>query len=50
MTIRSISRFKARTKKEAYSTIPQAAIDYIKSLPEYNEAIFNQITGRVEND
>ena len=32
--------------KEAYKDMPQELIDYIKGLEEYDEAIFNAITGR----
>ena len=36
---------KERTAKEAYSDMPKALLDYIRSLPEYDEEIFNAITG-----
>ena len=31
--------------KEAWKGMPQAAIDYIKSLPEYDADIFRLVTG-----
>ena len=29
----------------AWSSMPEAMLNYIKSLPEYDEKIFNKITG-----
>ena len=34
-----------RTAKEAYAEMPTELVDYIKSLPEYDEEIFRKITG-----
>ena len=31
--------------KTAWSSMPEEMLNYIKSLPEYNEKIFNKITG-----
>lgn len=39
-------KIKGVTAKEAYKDMPQKLIDYFKSLPEYDEEIFNEITGR----
>ena len=36
--------------KTAWSFMPKEMLKYIKSLPEYNEEIFNKITGDIEND
>lgn len=37
---------KSKSTKEAYTDITQEMIDYIKSLPEYNDEIFKVITGK----
>ena len=38
-------------KKEAWKDMPQAAIDYISSIPEFDADIFEEITGiRVGNN
>ena len=37
---------KKVTKKKAWSDIPKEMEDYLKSLEEFDEKIFNQITGR----
>ena len=37
---------KGKTNKEAYADMPQAMVDYIKTLPEYDADIFQAITGR----
>ena len=34
-----------RTAKEAYAEMPTELVDYIKSLPEYDDEIFMKITG-----
>ena len=34
-----------RTAKEAYSEMPTELVEYIKSLPEYDDEIFRKITG-----
>lgn len=34
-----------RTKKEAYAEMPTELVEYIKSLPEYDDEIFRKITG-----
>ena len=31
--------------KTAWGSMPEGMLNYIKSLPEYNEKIFNKITG-----
>lgn len=36
--------------KTAWSTIPKAMEDYIKSLPEYSEKIFKKIIGDLKDD
>ena len=35
----------SRTAKETYAGMPTELVDYIKSLPEYDEEIFRKITG-----
>ena len=35
-----------RTIKEAYADMPEELVDYVKSLPEYDEEIFKAITER----
>ena len=39
---------RGRSAKEAFADMPEALVKYIKSLPEYDEAIFNAITGASE--
>ena len=34
-----------RTAKEAYAEMPTELVEYIKSLPEYDDEIFGKITG-----
>ena len=34
-----------RTAKEAYAEMPTELVEYIKSLPEYDDEIFRKITG-----
>ena len=34
--------------KTAWSFMPKEMLEYIKSLPEYDEKIFNKITGDIE--
>ena len=34
-----------RTAKEAYAKMPTELVEYIKSLPEYDDEIFRKITG-----
>ena len=41
-----VPKIEGVTAKEAYKDMPQELIDYFKSLPEYDEKIFNEITGR----
>ena len=36
--------------KTAWSFMPKEMLEYIKNLPEYNEKIFEKITGDVKND
>lgn len=36
--------------KTAWSFMPKEMLDYIKSLPEFNQKIFDKITGDIEND
>ena len=36
---------KPKTDAEAYADMPQSLINYIKSLPEFNAKIFEEITG-----
>lgn len=36
--------------KTAWSFMPKEMLEYIKSLPEYNERIFNKVTGDIEDD
>ena len=38
------TQIRGRSVKEAYSEMPQEMIEYIKSMPEYDEAIFKAIT------
>ena len=33
------------SKQEAWADMPKEAIEYLKSLPEFNEKIFTEITG-----
>lgn len=33
------------SRKEAWKDMPQKAVDYVKSLPEYNAEMFEEITG-----
>jgi hypothetical protein len=40
-----VSNAKELQKEEAWSGMPVAAIDYLKSLPEWDAAIFFEITG-----
>ena len=37
---------RGRTDAEAYADMPQELEAYIRSMPEFDEAIFNAITGR----
>ena len=39
---------RARSVKEAWSDMPKAAEDYLRSLPEFDETVFNKVTGRNE--
>ena len=39
-----------KTVKEAYADMPTEMIDYIKSLPEYDDYIFKVITGEIEGE
>jgi hypothetical protein len=39
------SQAQARDEAHAWDDMPQAAIDYLKSLPEFDLAIFKEITG-----
>lgn len=34
-----------RAAKEAYAEMPSELVEYIKSLPEYDDEIFRKITG-----
>ena len=34
-----------RTTREAYAEMPTDLVEYIKSLPEYDDEIFRKITG-----
>ena len=34
-----------RAAKEAYAEMPSGLVEYIKSLPEYDDEIFRKITG-----
>ena len=36
---------KAIQKEEAWADMPKEAIEYIKSLPEFNAKIFFEVTG-----
>lgn len=38
-------KIKAIAIKEAYSKMPKEMLEYIRSLPEYDEDIFNAVTG-----
>lgn len=40
-----IPQAKEISKKEAWADMPQKAIDYLKSLPEFDAEIFTKITG-----
>ncbi len=40
-----IPKAKELTKKEAWKDMPKEAIEYIKSLPEFDAEIFKEITG-----
>jgi hypothetical protein len=40
-----IPNAKSVQKEEAWKDMPQPAIDYVKSLPEFNAKIFFEITG-----
>ncbi len=40
-----ITQAKELSIKEAWKGMPQAAINYLKSLPEFNAEIFKDITG-----
>lgn len=35
-----------RSAKETYADMPKALEDYLRSLPEFDEKVFNKITGR----
>ena len=35
--------------KTAWSTMPKEMKEYIQSLPEYDEEIFNKITGELDD-
>ena len=37
---------EATKNEEAYQDMPKELISYLKELPEYDEEIFNEITGR----
>ena len=39
-----------RTAKEAYAEMPTELVDYIKSLPEYDDEIFRKITGADDDE
>ena len=39
-----------RTAKEAYAEMPTELVDYIKSLPEYDDKIFRKITGADDDE
>ena len=41
----NIPAIKSVDNKTAWSSMPKKMLKYIKSLPEYNEQIFNKITG-----
>lgn len=34
-----------RTAEEAYSEMPKKLVEYVKNMPEYDEEIFQAITG-----
>ena len=38
-------RIEARDAKEAYADMPKEMMEYVKSMPEFNAAIFKKITG-----
>lgn len=42
-----ISQAKEIQKKEAWADMPQKAIDYLKSLPEFDPMVFESVTGIV---
>lgn len=39
-----------RTAKEAYAEMPTELVEYIKSLPEYDDEIFRKITGEDDDE
>ena len=41
----NIPAIKSVDNKTAWSSMPKKMLNYIKSLPEYDEQIFNKITG-----
>ena len=41
----NIPAIKSVDNKTAWSSMPKKMLKYIKSLPEFNEQIFNKITG-----
>jgi hypothetical protein len=41
-------KYKAIKKKEAWSGMPREAIEYLKSLPEWDAKVFNEVTGMDE--
>ena len=40
----NIPAIKSGDNKTAWSSMPEEMLNYIKSLPEFNEKIFNKIT------
>ena len=45
-----IQIISGKSVKEAYADMPKEMIDYIKSLPEYDDYIFKEITGEIEGE
>ena len=43
-------KLKEASEEVAWADMPKEMEDYIRSLPEFNEEIFNEITGRKCND
>jgi hypothetical protein len=39
------SKIKSLSKKEAWASMPQKAINYLRSLPEFDAKIFEEVTG-----